>query len=408
MIRIGIPKERRFQCIIYGAGFILLCFPLFLHLIIMSMASIPAFLSSNYKLQGYTQQKQMSWDFSLKSFFNRQVQENVEHFAGNNLPLRSLLIRTNNQFYYSMLNKCYMYDSAIIAGKEGQLYEYAYILGYNANRDAGSCRMEDIERSVRKIKQLQDFFRARGQIFFYFITPSKAECYPEFIPERFNCDISAEPVKYHRFVEELDRRGVLYLDAFRLTMENRDTYGVPLFPEKGTHWSQLAAALATREIIELIRKTAGYEVDDFKFGYTVSQTPEVSDADLLHIANLLFRYRYPTARVSIEPNTAGAHLKMTSVGGSFLELPHKFLLENHFIDTIDCFNGFDRPAFHMVKGEISVKNPADCPDKRAFYAPLLQADIVLLEENVISVASGNVDKLHAFIFGQGGLADHGQ
>ena len=39
-----------------------------------------------------------------------------------------------------------------------------------------------------------------NQIFSYFITPSKAECYPEFIPQRFNCDISAEPVKYHCFV----------------------------------------------------------------------------------------------------------------------------------------------------------------------------------------------------------------
>ncbi len=408
MIRIGIPKEKRFQCIIYGVGFIFLCFPLFLHLMIMSVASIPAFLSSNYKLQGFTQQKRMSGDLSLKSFFNRQFQESVEHFAGNSLPLRSLLIRTNNQFYYSMLNKCYMYDSTIVAGKEGQLYEYGCILGYNANRDARSFRMEDIERSVRKIKQLQDFFRARGQIFFYFITPSKAECYPEFIPERFNCDISAESVKYHRFVEELDKRGILYLDASRLTMENRDTYEVPLFPEKGTHWNQLAAALATREIVKLIRKTAGYEVDDFKFGYTVSQTPEGSDDDLLHIANLLFRYHYPTARVSVEPNTAGARLKMASVGGSFLDLPHKFLLRNRFIDTIDCFNSFDRPAWHLVKDEISVKNPADCPDKRAFYAPLLQADIVLLEENAISVASSNVDKLHAFIFGDGSLAGHVQ
>jgi hypothetical protein len=385
-------------------GFIFLCFPLFLHLVVMPLAGIPAFLSSSYKIQGFTQQKRMSGYLSLKSFFNREFQESVAYFAGNNLPLRSLLIRTNNQFYYSMLNKCYMYNSAIVAGKEGQLYEYGYILCYNANRDAGSFRMEDIERSVRKIKQLQDFFRARGQIFFYFITPSKAECYPEFIPERFNCDISAESVKYHRFVEELDKRGILYLDASRLTIEKRDTYGMPLFPKKGTHWNQLAAALATREIVELIRKTGDYEVDDFKFGYTVSQEPEGTDADLLSVANLLFRYRYPTARVSVEPNTAGARLKMASVGGSFLDLPHTFLLENHFIDTLDYFNYFDNLAFHQVKCERSVKNPADCPDKRALYAPLLQADIVLLEENVISVASGNVDKLHAIIFGDGGLA----
>ena len=70
----------------------------------------------------------------------------------------------------------------------------------------------------------------------------------------------------NRFVEELDKSGILYLDASRLSLENRDAYGIPLFPEKGTHWNQLAAALATREIVELIRKTGHYEVDDFEFG----------------------------------------------------------------------------------------------------------------------------------------------
>jgi alginate O-acetyltransferase complex protein AlgJ len=406
MIRIEIPKERRFQCVLYGVGFIFLCVPLFLHLIVIAGAPIPALLSSNYKLHGFTQEKPGSTARSPKSFFNREFQESVEQFAGNNLPLRSLLIRTNNQFYYSILNKCYTYNSSIIAGKEGQLYEYGYISGYNTNRDPGSFRMEDIESSVRKIKQLQDFFRARGQFFFYLITPSKAECYPQFIPERFHCDMSAESIKYKRFVEELDKRGILYVDAFRLTIENRGTYGIPLFPEKGTHWNQLAAAVATREIVELIRKAGGYEVDDFKFGYTVSQEPEGDDADLLNVANLLFRYRYPTARVSIEPNMAGAHLEMASVGGSFLGLPNYFLLKNHFIDTIDYFNYFDNMAFHLLAKRNSIVNLADCPDKRALYAPLLQADIVLLEENVDNVASKNVDKLHAFIFDDGNPAGH--
>jgi hypothetical protein len=83
-----------------------------------------------------------------------------------------------------------MYKSNIVVGKKGRIYEYGYIMGYNANRDAGLFRMEDIERSVRKIKELRDFFRARGQFFFYLITPSKAECYPEFIPNRFSCNLN--------------------------------------------------------------------------------------------------------------------------------------------------------------------------------------------------------------------------
>ena len=166
MIRIGIPKERRFQCIAYAVGFIFLCLPLFLHLIVIPMAGIPAFLSSSYKLMGFTQQKPMSMNLSLKSFFNREFQESVEHFAGNDLPLRSLLIRTNNQFYYSIFNKCYMYKSNIVVGKKGRLYEYGYIMGYNANRDAGLFRMEDIERSVRKIKSSRISSRRAASSFF--------------------------------------------------------------------------------------------------------------------------------------------------------------------------------------------------------------------------------------------------
>jgi hypothetical protein len=149
-------------------------------------------------------------------------------------------------------------------------------------------------------------------------------------------------------------------------------------------------------------------VDDFEFGCAVSQKPEGSDADLLGLANLLFPYRYPTAMVSIKPNKTDLRLKMASVGGSFLDLPHRFLQQNHFIDVIDYFFYFDSVAFHEVKGEISARNPADYHDKRALYAPLLLADIVLLEGNVASVSLGNLNKLYDYIFNDRRAAGHAQ
>ena len=74
-------------------------------------------------------------------------------------------------------------------------------------------------------------------------------------------------------------------------------------------------------------------------------------------------------------------------------------------DSIDRFCYFEDVAYHQRNQTI---NPAECPVKRALYAPLLRADIVLLEENVSTIATKNVDKLHAFIFGDGGLAAHAQ
>ncbi len=397
----SILKGRKFQYVIYCLAFSCLYCPLIAHFVVKLGAKIPDVLSSEYKLAGFTSTCVKRNELSLHSFLDRSFQQNVESFASNAMPFRSLLIRFNNQIYFSIFNKSYMYNQNIIVGKRGCLYERGYIDSYNQQRNHNSVDVKHIENSAREVKSLQDFFEGRDQAFLYLITPSKAEYCPEFIPGRFHCSETSIPTQYNQFVEALDKYKVLYVDGLNLVIQNKYAYGLPLFPEKGTHWSQLGAALATCRIIECIKEKGRLQIDDFRYKFKVADMPEGTDRDLLNLANLLLDYRYPVAKVTVEPNRAYKHLRMASVGGSFCWYPLTFLVNNDYVESIDHFGYFDRTAEHLVKDHCDVKNPADYPDKHALYDPIFKAEIVLLEENVSSIASGNIDKLYDFIFSQG-------
>jgi alginate O-acetyltransferase complex protein AlgJ len=397
----SILRGRMFQCVIYCLAFSCLCCPLIAHFLVKFGVQIPGIISSDYRLRGFTSNCINQHRLSFDNISDRSFQQNVECYANNSMPFRSLLIRFNNQLYYSILNKSYMYNQSIIIGKNGCLYERGYIDRYKLQRNNQSVDVKRIEDSAIKIKKLQDFFESRGQVFLYIITPSKAEYCPEFIPDRFQCNEVSIPSKYNQFVEALDKHKAFYVDGFNLVMQNKYTYDLPLFPEKGTHWNQLGAALATGRIIECIKERGGFLIDDFKYQFKVSDMPRDIDRDLLDLANLLLDYRYPVAEVTVEPNRAEKHLRMAVIAGSFIVYALNFLLINDYVESIDYFNYFDTAVFHQIKHHMDVKNPADYPDKRVLYDPLFKAEIVLLEENISSIGSGNLNKLYDFIFSQG-------
>lgn len=394
----SIVKGRKFQYVIYSLAFCCLYCPLIAHFIVKLGAKIPDVLSSQYRLAGFTSACVKRNELSSHSFWDRSFQQNVEYFASNAMPFRSLLIRCNNQIYFSIFSKSYMFNQSIIIGKSGCLYERGFIDSYNRQRDHNSPNVKHIEDSARKVKSLQDFFEGRGQTFLYFITPSKAEYCPEFIPGRFRCGDVSISTEYKQFVQAIEKHNVLYIDGSNLVMQNKYTYDFPLFPEKGMHWGQLGAALATRRVIERIKEKGRFQIDDFRYQFKVSDMPEGSDRDLLNLANLLFDYRYPVAEVTVEPNRADKHLRIASVGGSFCWYPTTFLVDNDYVESVDHFGYFDGTALHLMKHHMDVINPADYPDKRVLYDPLFKAEIVLLEENLSNIASENIDKLYDFIF----------
>ena len=99
------------------------------------------------------------------------------------IPIRPLLIRMNNQLRFGLFGEMTAPD--IVQGARGQLIERVYLDDY-CKRTEGMGKTLAAE-VLPKLRDVQDYYDKRGDIFVYIVTPSKAAHLPEYFVDRVPC-----------------------------------------------------------------------------------------------------------------------------------------------------------------------------------------------------------------------------
>ncbi|HLL27373.1 MAG TPA: hypothetical protein VKT73_06950 [Xanthobacteraceae bacterium] len=319
--------------------------------------------------------------WNLHSFADGEWQKRITDTVTDAIPLRPLLIRINNQLRYKLFG--YAGAAGVVTGQGGQLIEKYYLDEY-CSRDLAAFEPKAREWAAR-LKEIQDFYAARGKIFIYLITPSKAAYMPEnFARELAGCKSSAEdragflPL-YDRVLREA---GVHVVDTASLIYGLKGKYEIDLFPAGGVHWNAIGVANAEDAILAGINREANAAVaPKLAWRYEVVDRAKGTDRDLLDLLNVLApNARYATARVTYQPAVCGAmpasSLKIAMVGGSFAGTLGPTLINDGCLSRLEVYNYLYRgmkagPNFKTVKDRLTA---ADIP-------PLRDADILILEEN---------------------------
>ena len=119
--------------------------------------------------------------WSATGWLDGSFQEQYSKRRDSRLGLRDYLVKTYNQLHYSIFHRVVStVSTSVIIGKENWLYEEVYVKKLNtASKDDGSL----ITKRVQRLRILQDQLEKLGIAFVFVIAPSKAEVYPEYIPE---------------------------------------------------------------------------------------------------------------------------------------------------------------------------------------------------------------------------------
>lgn len=315
-----------------------------------------------------------SWESLIAGKFQRPF----ENWLNTELPFRANMVRGFNQVYYNLFSKSYV--NRMIIGKTGQLYQTPYIDNYCNLKQLKYSRPE-FKQWVDELRELSEFFTQRGQHFVYLITPSKAAYFPEYIPTQFACPLTGSVRPGYLLATEMLRdAGIPYVDGSKIVLNAKGKFPVDLFPRGGIHWNMLGAALASRELFREISGNLNQPLPKLRFSYVVDNNPKDTDTDLLMLANLWRPNRnYPVPHIKIENVKQGIQQKPTIaiVGGSFSLQVRRVMIESGFFSKIDYFNYFK--IFHFTYPE-SVRPSVD-ENNPETYRELLEADVVLLEEN---------------------------
>ncbi|MFA5960173.1 MAG: hypothetical protein WC785_06620 [Tatlockia sp.] len=375
------------------AMLLLFALPINLYLIVHGLSKVPIPVLKKHKF--ITQRP----SFSVDKFLNGTLQKEYEYWFNENNPLRSTLVKFNNQFYYSLFTKSLMYDSNLIIGKKNFIYEKVYIDQY-VNLNKTDYSVQQFEKWAQDLKAISDHFAKQGKLFIYLITPSKVAFYPEYLPSSYQKRINNPRPDYYLKIEALKKSGVAYFDASNYIVNAKaKAYGELLFTQGGTHWTMLSAALTTRKMLKIISKLTNVELSPLKFTYSEAFKPQFVDKDLLELCKLLFpnlKYRVP--QITFEESENNSPLKLAIIGGSFTHFFRTLFAETKHFSQVDHFYYLILNHYQVSKDGSVKEVPIHQEDSHS-YKTIFAADVVILEENELLPYSNHMKELYFQVFG---------
>ena len=338
----------------------------------------------------------LSWTSIREGSFQKAIAARVT----DAMPVRPLLIRINNEIRFELFGD--LTAPSVVRGTNGQLIERSYLDEYCARVDGEG---EKIARDmIPKLLDIQNYYRNRGGIFVYVVSPSKAAHFPEYFLDRFSCPSSAaaRAQLVTQYVESLKREGIDVVDTASLIHSLKGKYDVDLFPQGGVHWNDLGGARAVAEIVSEIDRQAGRElVPPFTFTYTMSGVTKGVDRDLADLLNVFFPpLGYSTPKLTFQPGASCADhpahtIDAAMVGSSFGHLPARMLIEDNCLTGLNFYYYLQLGRFGGIPYHEIQRNLVD-----ADLVRLRDAKIMIVEENESFIGkSAYVDGLRAIVNG---------
>ncbi|EKS41998.1 alginate O-acetyltransferase AlgX-related protein [Afipia broomeae] len=292
------------------------------------------------KLAGVTRQLPLTW--SLSSLIDGSLQKAITERVTQALPIRPLLVRFNNELKFELFGELTL--PGVVRGAHGHLIEQFYLDDY-CNRTEGMVETR-ARATIPKLKAVQDYYRSRGSVFIYLITPSKVAHLPDYFVNLQACPSTpAARIEFvPKYVNLLREAGINVVDTATMIHSLRGKYEVELFPQGGTHWNDIGGALAATAIAEEINRQANQTLaPPFTFTYTISGVTSGVDRELADLINVFFPpTAYLTPKVKFQhsascPDHPSSKLNVAVVGSSFTHLPAEILARDNCLSALSTY-----------------------------------------------------------------------
>jgi len=302
------------------------------------MGVLGQFMIQDSLLQG-EQNEVVAPQMEIKKVFYGEWQNEYENYVNNNIKIRNVLIPIRNQIMYSLFHTSP--NSNIVLGKNNSIYEEKYVAV--ETQLYTTMREENIVSLVEKLQIIKEQLEKKGKYLFVYITPSKANIYPEDMPEKYVKFAPQERkvCNYKMFINQLDTTDIAYYDSVPTVVEMKKMGDYDVFPKTGTHWSGLTGALCGIELADSMEEQLGINLPEMSISYEMVDTPPASEDDIFSTLNLISQpdAQYEKAIYTVEDDDKD-DITVLVRGGSFLGMSfngpliynnyfsHSYYLEN--------------------------------------------------------------------------------
>lgn len=219
-------------------------------------------------------------ELTAENWFNGSFQEETEDYNNDHWPLKEIMVRLNNQFYYKAFHQIRV--NGFVIGKEDYVFSEGYI--YSAFGD-DLIKEEKIKDLLQKAKVVQDTLKKKGIDLLLVYAPGKGEYCREFVEDKYVHPYTT--TNHDMFAANSRKIGVNHLDLYSYFNQLKPTTKYPLFPKFGHHWSFYGECIAIDTIIKHIEFLHKCDLPLMKWdNIEVVDSARNRDADVLKSMNL--------------------------------------------------------------------------------------------------------------------------
>ena len=274
-------------------------------------------------LAGVTEPVKMP-KLNLKSYAEGHFQRGAEKYVKYHYGYRPITIRLYNQYLWDFYHKTYT-KNTVVEGKDGWLYEPWFVEDYyhggTYSQKKDSLKLsQSLHQEAFRIYQLQNLLASFGTTLIVCQAPGKDLVYSEHLPPD---TVSSRPKQLSArefYDKEFESLGVNHINMEHWFLQMKDTVDFLLFPQKGTHWSNIAAVYAADSIFRYIEGKNGILMPQRVIGEPHIDRIRKPDYDLEELFNLnrpLEKLPQHYAEVTVLPRKDAVKPKMIVIGDSF-------------------------------------------------------------------------------------------
>ena len=262
---------------------------------------------------------------SFKDFCTGTMQSQTEAYLRQHCGFREPLTRLYNQtvwafFRYSKVAEAYR----ILINDDNWIYEpwsveeYYQSLVYVYANDSADM-VGKMEAEARRLRQLRQILEPNGTHLFVALLPGKEQVYGEHVPKNTRYFKEKKTTAYEFYSKRFKELGVEHVNFADWFLQLKGTTSYPLFPQTGTHWSNLASMHVADSLLRYLEDLGDMNLMNLEIGSTYKRTVK-PDNDLESLMNLIWPLQKASnflAGCRFTTDTTVVKPKIITIGDSF-------------------------------------------------------------------------------------------
>lgn len=263
----------------------------------------------------------LAFDSLVKGAYQRDEEQYLKQTAG----FREPLTRLYNQCLWTLFRYAKVAeDQRIVITRDNWIFEpqtveeYYQSRSYQLAKDSAEMAQR-LEREAHRLRQIQELLEPYGTRFFVALLPGKEQICAEHMPENTLYFKEKKLTAYGFYSKRMKELGVNHIDLAEWFMQMKDSVSWPLFPQTGTHWSNLGAIHAADTLVRYMEWLSDSNMVNIQIGETFQRTLK-PDADLESLMNLIWPLQKTPnmlAKAYADGDTTAWRPRLLTIGDSF-------------------------------------------------------------------------------------------